>query len=465
MTAPRTTSRIEKIDAALSVRHGRLYLEDCDLVDIARRFGTPLFVVSEDQIRRNIRRMTEAFASRWTEGEAQILPAIKASPLVAVRRILSEEGAGCDTFGPSELEGAIRGGCRPDLISLNGSVKDRETIRRGIEVGAQIVLDSPRELDLCRDEARRLGKRARVLFRLKPYMADLETQSDFSPHPIRLTTQVIKYGIPTNEVRPMGPAAFADDHIDAVGVHCHIGRQSTDPEVWRALIRSYVGLIAELGEEWGGWVPRIIDVGGGLPSPRDYDPDVVLKSGRPAPAIEIYAEAITSTLRETLRKHGIDPLGVTLQCEPGRSMHGDTGLHLTSVVNVKKMSRPLEMTWLETDTSEFFLGTFGYDPSTPLFHFKFANRADERDVETVDIVGKSCGGEFMLRDVKTPAASAGDIVALLDTGAYMETIACNFNAMPRPGTVLVRGDEAFWVKRPETIDDVYDRDIVPIHLA
>ena len=453
-----------RIDEALSVHNGRLYLESCDLNDIARSFGTPLFVVSEDQIRRNIRRITKAFEDHWPHGSVQILPAIKASPLIAVRRILSQEGAGCDTFGASELEGALLGKCPPKLISVNGSVKDRETIRRGIEIGAQIILDSPRELLICQEEAKALKKKARIMFRLKPYMKDLETLSDFAPWPIRDITQSIKYGIPTNEVIPMGPIALNDKNLDVVGVHCHIGRQSADLDVWRALIRAYVSLIADLRDRWGGWTPKIIDFGGGFPPPRDYDPDVPLKSGEPAPPIEAYAQTVLSTLKESFDAYALDPEGVAVQCEPGRGMHSDTGLHLTSVINVKESSGPLEMKWIETDTSEMFMGTFGLDPTTPLFHFIAANRANEKLAEKVDIVGKSCGGERILMGIDAPEMAPGDVIALLDTGAYIETLSCNFNAMPRPGTVLVTGGEASWIKRPETIDEVYARDVIPDHL-
>ncbi|MGE5460658.1 MAG: hypothetical protein ACM3WR_08550 [Solirubrobacterales bacterium] len=108
------------LGGCLSVRDGHLFVEDRDTVELARRFGTPIHVVSEDQLRRNARRFVEAFGSRWPEGPVHVLPSIKANFTLAVRRILTQEGLGCDTFGPGELDAALRCGVEPSLISVNG---------------------------------------------------------------------------------------------------------------------------------------------------------------------------------------------------------------------------------------------------------------------------------------------------------------------------------------------------------
>jgi diaminopimelate decarboxylase len=111
---------MRQIDEALTIRDGHLFIEDVDSVALANRFGTPLFVVSEDQLRRNARAFVRAFDDRWREGPVRILPSIKANHALALRHILTDEGMGCDTFGASELSAALRGGVQPDLISVNG---------------------------------------------------------------------------------------------------------------------------------------------------------------------------------------------------------------------------------------------------------------------------------------------------------------------------------------------------------
>jgi len=449
-------------DVMASSRSGRLHVEACDLTDLAHRFGTPVFVLSSQRIRDNYTRIERAFAERWPEGSVGILPAFKAAPYLAIRQLLSSLGAGCDTFGESELEGAVRGGTDPSRISVNGSIKSPEVIRRGIELGARIVIDAPREFEICAREARAQGRKARLLFRIKPELAGLDLESDFAPVPIHELTDRIRYGLPTCEALPLGPLAAADANIEVLGFHAHVGRHSTDMKLWDALVRATVSLVAELRKAWGwsDWTPRILDFGGGFAPPRNYDTDHH-RSGEPAPPIELYAETMTRALRESLNQHEIAAEGLTLELEPGRGIHSDTGVHLTRVTNIKTDTGPAPRTWLEVDTSEQFLGTYAMDPSQHPFLFRITNRADAEPVRQVDIVGKSCGGEMLLLDADVPEVEVGDVVALEDTGAYIESLACNFNALPRPGTLLIQGSEAEWIRRPETIDEVYARDVVP----
>jgi diaminopimelate decarboxylase len=136
---------IERLDECLSIRDGELFIEGCRTVELARRFGTPLYVVSEDQLRRNARRLESAFASRWP-GELLLLPSIKANSSLALRRILTDEGTGCDVFGPGELEAALRAGTGPERVSLNGPMKDEALLERAIREGVRITLDSRAEL-------------------------------------------------------------------------------------------------------------------------------------------------------------------------------------------------------------------------------------------------------------------------------------------------------------------------------
>ncbi|MBY6197358.1 diaminopimelate decarboxylase family protein [Vibrio hangzhouensis] len=454
---------MEVINDSLSIRNGRLFIEDCDAAELAQNFGTPLFVVSETHLRNNLRRYKAAFESCWPEGNVCIMPAFKANPITAVRKILSDEGCGCDIFGASELEGALRGGVPAKDISVNGSIKDRATIRRAIEVGARIVLDSPNELEICQQEAKALNKPARVMFRLKPFMENLTLKSDFAPDfEIRELTQLIKYGVPTSELLPMGPRAMELSHIEPIGIHVHMGRHSKQLEVWQAWVYHCVMLTKELSDLMGGWSPKHIDFGGGFPSFPDTDTDVMIKRYE-GPELEEYAQVITDTLRDTMNLVGLSCKGVVIEVEPGRGLHCDTGIHLTTVKNTKfeQMNRPRR--WAELDTSEVFLGIPGLNEEPP-FDYIFANKCDlENEIET-DLVGQTCNAELLFNQVKAPTLESGDVIALLNTGAYTEPMAANFNALPRPGTLLVCGSEADMIKRHETINEVYSRDELPIRV-
>src|SRR5438045_8321494 len=127
--APAVERTAARIDDCLSERAGRLWMEECDLVELARRFGTPAYVLSEDRLRANVRRIQAAFAAAWPHGPVRLLPSLKANLSLAARRVLTQEGAGCDTFGPGELHAALAAGVPPDRISVNGSAKDAGLVR------------------------------------------------------------------------------------------------------------------------------------------------------------------------------------------------------------------------------------------------------------------------------------------------------------------------------------------------
>jgi diaminopimelate decarboxylase len=457
------------LDDILSFRQGRLFVEDVAAEELAYRFGTPIYVMSETGLRRRVRRYFKAFQERWPEGPVHVLPSIKANFVLALRRVLTQEGAGCDTFGLAELHAALQSGVPAELISVNGSSKDRPIVERAIKAGARLTLDSAREIDLVRDVARDLHLRARVRFRLRPRYEDLNQPSDFHEEevPIRDAARAYKPGIPTDALLKIGPAAISAPELDVSGVMVHLGRHSINLEVWRGMARSTGELIGELHREWAGWVPREIDLGGGFAAPRDPTGRATARgSQRPAgplaPSVEEYAEALTTGLRKALMDTGVAPRGVVLEVEPGRGLYADAGIHLATVRNLKSESGTPPQNWVETDTSEMFLLDTLIERNrwTPVV----VDRSDAAPTLTADIVGISCGFDIIVPDAKIPPVSIGDRIAFLDTGAYQDATAANFNAMPRPATILVHGSDAEVIKRAETIEDVFRRDEIPARL-
>jgi diaminopimelate decarboxylase len=458
------------IDESLSIRDGHLWVEGRDAVELARMFGTPVHVISEDQLRRNVRRTAAAFRAAWPEGDVLLLPSIKANFTLALRRILTEEGTGCDTFGPGELEAALRTGVPPETISVNGSVKPADLIARAVEVGCRITLDSAREVELVRDAARRSGRRAVVRFRVRPDYDGLDTLTEFAETdvPIREAAAAYKPGIPTEELLAIGPDALAAEELDVAGVMAHLGRHHHSVDVWRAMVASYAETIGALSAAWGGWTPREIDVGGGFASRRDPTGRTTSRgTQRPAdelsPPIEAYADAVATSLREGLRRHGLPTEGIRLEAEPGRAILADAGIHLATVRNMKAQTRPIAHRWVELDTTEMFLpdGLIEHNRWTAVV----ASRANLPVTQEADVVGMSCGFDVIVSDAALPDVEPGDVIAILDTGAYQDAASSNFNALPRPATVLVHGDHAEVVKRAETVDDVFGRDIVPARLG
>src|ERR687887_436253 len=203
---------VTRIDDALSIREGRLWIEECDAVELARRFGTPVYAVSEDQLRRNARRIHAAFADRWTEGPTRLLPSLKANISLALRTILNAEGLGCDTFGPGELHLAIAA-------------------------------------------AKTTARKARVRLRLRPDYEGLDHPSDFAPDvAVRVAAHRYKPGIPLEQAADVAKRALAAlDQIELLGVMAHLGRHSADPAVWRAMAASPAPAIDRLCAQLDGW--------------------------------------------------------------------------------------------------------------------------------------------------------------------------------------------------------------------
>jgi len=454
-----------KLNPNLSIRNGRLFIEEMDTVEIAEKFGTPLFVVSEKILVDNYHAFQNSFQKYYPEGRIRVMAAVKANPTVAIRRVLSREGCGCDTFGMGELETALRGGVPYEDIAINGSIKDNEIIRKGIDLGIPIILDNMQELDMCQEEAAKLGKTANVLLRIKPYMADLDEPSDFFPaRLIREMTQTVKYGIPTSEVLQMLPKFKSMPNVHLEGVHTHAGRHSKKPVFWKSLVTSIVDMIKIIhdGVE-GNWIPKIVSVGGGFPSDMDKETRVAVTDYK-TPHIEDFAQVVTGTFRDEMGKHGFSIDGVILEIEPGRAMYNESGIHIFKVHNMKhETAHGMNYRWAETDTSETFLSVGGLNVVPP-FDLVACNKADQEYDTPVDVVGITCNYDCLAEQYKMPQLEQNDVLAFLNTGSYIEPYTCNFNALPRPGMVLVNGDTCEWVKTPETQDEVFSRHVVPERL-
>ncbi len=489
-----------KIDDCLSTRSGHLFIEDCDTVELVAKFGSPLFVISETQLRRNVRRFREAFTPHWPGGSVEVLPAIKANWILATRKILSEEGAGADIYSYGELHAALAAGVKPEMISVNGGGKQEDLVEQCIRSGVRITVEDLDEPELINRVAQRLGRKAKIRFRVKPNFPDLQKPTDFSQEKVTIDIgiQVYKSGIPAQYLPELGQQVLQMPNLELVGLHFHGGRHHPSLWYWRSLMKGYAVLIARLSSAWGGWQPREIDIGGGFAIHRDphnklglrqnvvetwltwplvqflrlLKPDLRYRimgkvlplftkapNRKMAPSVEEYGREAAGTLHRELTRLGVNTRGVTLQIEPGRCLYGNTGIHLARVKKFKQQTKPMPWNWVLTDTTYFFLagGMYEYQFN----HYIFANRTDDKPRFVADIVGQSCYADRILPIVQVPDVKPGDVVAMLDMGAYQEVSASNFNALPRPATLLVNGDSAEIIRRAETLEDVFRRDVIP----
>lgn len=498
------TTSDQKIDECLHVKNEHLYIEGCDTNDLVKEYGSPLFVVSEQQLRRNVKRFKAAFSKFWPDGPVDILPANKANWNTAVRTILSEEGAGADIYSEGELYSALQCNVDPSLISVNGGGKSDAMLKQCIEADVRITVEDIDEPERINQLAKSLNKVAKIRFRVKPNFPNLWKRTDFSLESasIDLGVQLYKSGIPAQYLEELGKQVLKMENVEMTGIHFHGGRHSNSLWYWKGLMKRYAKLVLHLCKAWGGYLPKELDIGGGFATERDphsklgerentimtfftYPLELALhalsESGRyrtlstmiekvmtkvpgkeRAPTIEAYAEAAVKTFRETLLEGGLNLDGIRLQVEPGRGLYGDTGIHLTKVKKFKQQTKPINMNWVLTDTTYFFLsgGVYEYN-----FHdFRIANKVNAPLKHVADIVGHSCYADRISPLVKVPDLEEGDVVAYLDMGAYQEVSASNFNALPRPAMILVNNEESEIIKVAETIEDVFSRDRIPLRL-
>lgn len=443
----------------IAVRDGRLAVEGRDAVGLADEFGTPLYVVSAGTLRHNVARFTEAWSAAWREGPFRLLPALKGQNILAVWRLLAAEGVGCDVFGHHELEIALRAGIAPGLISLNGSKRPAH-IADAVARGVRITVDHVDELDEIRDAAKAARRVALVRIRIRPDLTAYTAPSDFLGEevPIGVATQVYKPGVPLADLLAVDPRRLAP-HIDLAGVHQHAARHSAALGFWEAIATATVETVAALRDAWHGWTPREIDLGGGFPSSRDGVGGQIARvaAARGSHTVAEYAAATTEALRTAAAAHALPLAGVTLEIEPGRAIFADTGIHLARVTRVKRQDAPLAWAWVEVDTADVFLSDVVTEHTR--FDAVVADRADAPPVQHADIVGCSCNWDQLIEQEALPEVATGDVIAFLGTGCYEEVSAANFNALPRPATVLVDGSEATVVRRAETLADVLSRDL------
>ena len=304
------------------------------------------------------------------------------------------------------------------------------------------------------------------------------------------------------QIKEIGPHIMKMNNVELVGFHQHHGRHHRSTAYWRAQMKAFAYEIGRVSSLLGGYQPKEIDIGGGFAIPRDpfnavtdytepaqlaalhtiskalkaFAPDLRYKiisrlvdtiSMRPnqkmAPSIEQYAQACTATLREELPKNGIDTKGLVLQLEPGRAMHGNTGIHLTRVMAIKHITEPIRWNQVIVDSTEFWFTGGRYEHH--LHDYIFANKTDAKFDDKADINGRSCYGDRLMPTIPVPKdVAAGDIFAMFDTGAYQEVSMSQFNAMPRPATLLVNGELVEAIRAAENGEQVEVRDRIPAYL-
>lgn len=420
---------------------GHLTLGGCDAVELAREYGTPLYVFDEATLRGQCRAFAGAFTGRYPR--TMVAYAAKAYAGVAVLRLVAEEGLGLDVVSGGELATALAAGFPPDRMHLHGNNKAPAELREALAAGiGRIVVDNLDELALLERIAAERGGAADILLRLSPGV-DPHTHD-------KITTGILdtKFGmsIQTGDAAMAVERALASPSLNLLGYHCHIGSQVFEQESYVETVDKMLGFAAAMRDRHG-YAPEEFSPGGGYA--------VQYVQGSPAPEPDVYAELVVDALHAACERHGL-PLP-RLFVEPGRSIVARAGVALYTVGARKVI--PGVRTYVSVD------GGMSDNIRPAIYDAKYealvADRATAEPDETVTVAGKYCeSGDILIRDIALAGPRADDILAIPASGAYCVPMSSNYNAALRPAIVFVKDGAARLVRRRETYEDLVRAEMV-----
>jgi diaminopimelate decarboxylase len=401
-------------------RDGALWCEGVSLEALADTVGTPAFVYSANALRERYRALDAALAGV----PHRIHYSLKANGSRGLLQVLRAEGCNADVVSGGELMKAQRAGFAPSEIIFGGVGKSRAEIRAGLTAGVKLLnVESAAELDIIEEEAKAMGIRARIAFRVNP-----EVHVANAHQYIATGSRGHKFGIPWGDVPAIAARAIDSKHLELAGLDMHVGSQllSLDP------YRDGVDRLAELARtlQQMGAPLQYLDAGGGLPA-RYGEED--------APDLELFASIIVPV---------VNALGLELIVEPGRFVVAESGVLLARVLYRKK-----------TGGTDFVISDAGMTELLRPSHYDAYHAIEavrpRGGQATVDVVGPICEtGDFIARDRTMDDVAPGDLLAVHTTGAYGYVMALTYNARPRSPEVLVDGTRYAVITRRETYDDL-----------
>lgn len=410
-------------------------------MELAKQFGTPLYVMDEELIRQCCREYREAFG-RYTP-DSLIFYAGKAFLPMAMCRIAQQEGLGLDVASAGELYTALRADFPPEQICLHGNFKSEQELVMALEAGVgRIVVDSEPELDQINVLAEERGLRASILIRANP---DVKPKTHTSIQTGQIDSK-FGLGISTGHALRAVRRALELPHLHLLGLHCHIGSQVLGVRAFEVAAEMMVSFLAEIRRSTGVTL-RELNLGGGLGIRYVFDDD--------PPSIEEYARAICQAVHRAAAEHDF-PIPKIMQ-EPGRSIVGEAGLTLYTVGVVKEI--PGVRTYVSVD------GGLSDNPRPEMYDAEYvavvANKAHQEATQLVTIAGKHCESDTLIHETHVAPIQPGDLLAVQSTGAYNYAMASNYNRFPRPAVVLVRNGQAELIVKRETLEDLIAHDVMP----
>ena len=423
-------------------KDGILYFEGCNTLELAKEYGTPLYVMSESIIVEKCREINKSFLQKYKRTRAAY--AAKAFLTLAMCKIIEREGLCIDVVSGGELYTLIKANFPAERIEFNGNNKSIEEIELAVDYNiGRFIVDGLDELNLIENVCREKNKKVNILYRITPGV-----KSDSHDY-IVTGKKDSKFGIPLDDniIFPAIEKAINSEYVNFMGFHFHVGSQLLDNTSHLQALEITLKLIKDTIDRFGYATPEI-NIGGGFgikytdednKKPFSYFLDPMMKR------IEEFSEDLNIERPEVV-------------IEPGRSIVGEAGLTLYTVGTLKDI--PGVRKYASVD------GGMTDNIRPALYQAKYlgliANKADDPKTNVVTICGKCCeSGDILIRDAEVAELQRGDIFAIFSTGAYGYSMASNYNRNPLPAIVLVKEGESQLIVRRQSFDDMIQNDLIP----
>lgn len=420
---------------------GRLAISGCDAVELAGQYGTPLYVMSEDEVRRVCKSYVQSF-QKFYGGHGCPIYASKAFSCKEIYRIVVSEGLDVEVVSGGELYTALQAGVLPQHIHFQGNNKSAGEIAFAVENGVgDIVVDSFSELRLVERIAEGNNAVVNISLRIKPGI-------DAHTHDFIRTGQIdSKFGIDlvSGEALEAVRQSLSLEHVSLKGLHCHIGSQIFEVEPFVHAAEVMLELFGQIKSQFGVELEHL-NLGGGFGVRYTQRDDAL--------PYESYMEAVSQMVHKKCKDLGLDQPEIYI--EPGRSVVAEAGITLYTVGAIKEI--PGVRNYVSIDGGMF------ENPRYALYQADYtcllANKANAPADYIATVAGKCCeSGDLIQEHTPIQRPEEGDILAVLTTGAYNYSMASNYNRNPRPACVMVSQGESRIIIKGETYEDLVRNDV------
>lgn len=423
--------------------NGNLEVGGCDIVELAEKYGTPLYVIDEATLRSICKDYKKAFSGYE---KINMMFASKSLCTMATSAILAQEGFGFDVVSAGEIYTVYKAGVDMSKVLFNGNNKSFDELTLALELGVgRISVDNFFELALLDEIAKSQNKTADILLRITPGI-------ECHTHEYIQTGHLdSKFGFDLTQIDEAVELILNNyTNLRLHGLHAHIGSQIFETKVYHDEIEILIKEIARLDEKFGLKLDEI-NVGGGL-GVKYTEEDL------PPSTFEI-AEVIINSLNENIKKYGIEP--PSLFIEPGRSIISTAGVTLYTIGSSKQV--PHGKKYVAVD------GGMADNPRPSMYQANYsaeiANKKENAALQTVTIAGRFCeSGDILIKNINLPEPVEGDILCVYNTGAYNYSMASNYNRVQKPQMVIVNNSKSDIIINRETLEDLISHDIVPDRL-